>query len=91
MTGIPVNKLARMSACASPAWSSTCTSGIIGQYVAVLAVSESRQDGARRPQGHRNAPSADSCSLGPTGVGKTELAKALAEFMFGGRRRHASA
>ena len=37
----------------------------------------------RRPQGPEAARSARSSSSGPTGVGKTELAKALAEFMFG--------
>ena len=36
-----------------------------------------------RPEGSRSGRSAASSSPGPTGVGKTLLAKALAEFMFG--------
>ena len=36
----------------------------------------------RRPAGPRQARSARFLFLGPTGVGKTELARALAEFMF---------
>ena len=34
----------------------------------------------------RTGPSAPSCSSGPTGVGKTELARALAEFLFDDER-----
>ena len=37
---------------------------------------------ARGPAGSSTARSARSCSSGPTGVGKTELAKSLAEFLF---------
>ena len=37
----------------------------------------------RRPEGSRSARSARSFSSGPTGVGKTHLAKTLAQYMFG--------
>ena len=44
---------------------------------------EGRPSRAGRAQGSQATRSARSSSSGPTGVGKTELAKALAEFMFG--------
>ena len=37
---------------------------------------------ARRPAATRNRPIGSFLFLGPTGVGKTELARALAEFLF---------
>ena len=49
------------------------------------AVERGRQRGApraRRAAGSRTGRSARSSSSGPTGVGKTELARALAEFLF---------
>ena len=47
---------------------------------------ERRAARARRAAGSRTGPSARSCSSGPTGVGKTELARALAEFLFDDER-----
>ena len=45
------------------------------------------RSGARAPASRtRTGPSAPSCSSGPTGVGKTELARALAEFLFDDER-----
>ena len=41
---------------------------------------------ARRALATPTGPSASSCSSGPTGVGKTELAKTLAEFLFDDER-----
>ena len=38
---------------------------------------------ARRPEGPASGPSGSFIFLGPSGVGKTELSKALAEFLFG--------
>lgn len=55
---------------------------IIGQEEAVLAVSRAvkiARVGLREPE----RPIGSFLFLGPSGVGKTELAKALAEFMFG--------
>src|SRR5439155_5681082 len=54
---------------------------VIGQEDAVLAVS----DAVRRNRaglGDPNRPIGSFLFLGPTGVGKTELCKALAEFLF---------
>jgi ATP-dependent Clp protease ATP-binding subunit ClpB len=58
---------------------------IIGQHAAVQAVS----DAVRRSRAGISDPDRPSGSflfLGPTGVGKTELAKALAEFLFDDER-----
>ena len=54
---------------------------VIGQDEAVIAVSDAirrARSGLKDP----NRPIGNFIFLGPTGVGKTELAKALAEFMF---------
>ena len=42
---------------------------------------------SRRASPIRDAPSPCFCSPGPTGTGKTELAKTLAEFLFGSAER----
>jgi len=55
---------------------------IIGQDEAVLAVSRAVKT-ARVGLKDKKRPIGGFLFLGPTGVGKTELAKALAEFMFG--------
>ncbi len=55
---------------------------IIGQEEAVLAVSRAVKT-ARVGLRDRKRPIGSFMFLGPSGVGKTELAKALAEFMFG--------
>ncbi|NLJ39973.1 MAG: AAA domain-containing protein, partial [Candidatus Atribacteria bacterium] len=55
---------------------------VVGQDEAIHAVAEAiRRSRAGITEGRR--PIGSFLFLGPTGVGKTELAKALAEFMFG--------
>src|SRR4030088_383172 len=55
---------------------------VIGQQDAIVAVSKAvrrARSGLKDPK----RPTGSFIFLGPTGVGKTELAKALAEFLFG--------
>ncbi|TAM62008.1 MAG: ATP-dependent chaperone ClpB [Rhodanobacter sp.] len=54
---------------------------VVGQDEAVKAVSDAIRR-ARAGLSDPNRPSGSFLFLGPTGVGKTELCKALAEFMF---------
>ena len=56
---------------------------IVGQDDAVAGGVPRDPALAGRPQGRRSGPWARSSSSGPTGVGKTELARALAEYLFG--------
>jgi ATP-dependent Clp protease ATP-binding subunit ClpC len=55
---------------------------IVGQDEAVTAVAEAVRR-ARAGLGDPNRPTGSFLFLGPTGVGKTELARALAEILFG--------
>ncbi len=82
MTGIPANKLGQDERTKYAAMAEYLKSRIIGQDEAVLAVSravKTARVGLKDPK----RPIGSFLFLGPTGVGKTELAKALAEFMFG--------
>jgi ATP-dependent Clp protease ATP-binding subunit ClpB len=58
---------------------------VIGQKPAVQAVSDAVRR-ARAGVSDPNRPTGSFLFLGPTGVGKTELAKALAEFLFDDER-----
>ncbi len=83
MTGIPASKLGADERTKYAAMAEHLKSRIIGQDEAVLAVSravKTARVGLKDPR----RPIGSFLFLGPTGVGKTELAKALAEFMFGG-------
>lgn len=82
MTGIPVSKLGADERTRYARMVEHLHQRIIGQEEAVVAVSravKTARVGLKDP--HR--PIGSFLFLGPTGVGKTELAKALAEFMFG--------
>ena len=54
---------------------------VIGQHQAIVAVAKS----IRRARGIKDLkrPTGSFIFLGPSGVGKTELARTLAEFLFG--------
>ena len=54
---------------------------VVGQHAAVLAVSNAVRR-ARAGLNDENRPLGSFLFLGPTGVGKTELTKALAEYLF---------
>ncbi|MBW0104787.1 ATP-dependent chaperone ClpB [Pseudonocardia sp. KRD291] len=58
---------------------------VVGQAEAVRAVSDAVRR-ARTGISDENRPTGSFLFLGPTGVGKTELAKALAEFLFDDER-----
>jgi len=58
---------------------------VIGQYEAIEAVSNALRR-SRAGLSDPNRPIGSFIFLGPTGVGKTELARALAEFMFDDER-----
>ena len=82
MTGIPVSKLGVDERARYAHMVDALHQRIIGQDDAVLAVSRAvkiARVGLKDPK----RPIGSFLFLGPTGVGKTELAKALAEFMFG--------
>ena len=82
MTGIPASKLGADERSRYASMVEHLHQRIIGQEEAVLAVSRAVKT-ARVGLKDPNRPIGSFLFLGPTGVGKTELAKALAEFMFG--------
>ena len=80
-TGIPVNKITGSESARLLKMEDTLHERIIGQKHAVVAVSKAirrARVGLRNP----NRPIASFIFAGPTGVGKTELTKALCEYMF---------
>lgn len=82
MTGVPVNKLGEDERARYASMVEHLKERLIGQDAAVLAVSraiKTARVGFKDPR----RPIGAFLFLGPTGVGKTELTKALAEFMFG--------
>jgi ATP-dependent Clp protease ATP-binding subunit ClpC len=81
MTGVPVDKLGADQRSRYARMVEHIHKRIIGQDEAVLAVSraiKTARVGLKDPK----RPIGSFLFLGPTGVGKTELAKALAEFLF---------
>lgn len=82
MTGVPVSKLGEDERLRYASMVEHIKERLIGQDEAVLAVSRAIKT-ARVGLKDAKRPIGTFLFLGPTGVGKTELAKALAEFMFG--------
>lgn len=81
-TGIPVNKLAQEESDRLLNMEDIIHNRVIGQDEAVKAVSKAIRR-ARAGLKDPKRPIGSFIFLGPTGVGKTELARALAESMFG--------
>jgi ATP-dependent Clp protease ATP-binding subunit ClpB len=80
-TGIPVSKLVQSEMDKLLHLEDELHQRVIGQDEAVTAVADAIQR-SRAGLADPNRPIASFIFLGPTGVGKTELAKALAAFMF---------
>lgn len=80
-TGIPVVKMLQEEAEKMAAMESKLKRRVIGQEEAVRAVSNAIRR-SRAGVSEENRPIGSFLFLGPTGVGKTELARSLAEFMF---------
>ena len=80
-TGIPVEKMLSDESKKLSKMEVKLQSRVIGQKNAIEAVSNAVRR-ARAGIGNPNKPIGSFIFMGPTGVGKTELAKALAEFMF---------
>ena len=81
-TGVPVTKLTQAESEILLNLEDTLHDRIIGQSEAVSAVSRAIRR-ARVGMKEENRPIASFIFSGPTGVGKTELTKALAQYMFG--------
>ncbi|KAF1297976.1 ATP-dependent Clp protease ATP-binding subunit ClpC [Enterococcus sp. JM4C] len=81
-TGVPLKQLEKKESKRLLELEATLHNRVVGQEEAVQAVSRAirrARSGLKDPQ----RPIGSFMFLGPTGVGKTELAKALAEAMFG--------
>jgi ATP-dependent Clp protease ATP-binding subunit ClpC len=80
-TGVPVSRLAQTETDKLVHMEERIHERIVGQEEAVRAVSRAVRRG-RAGLKDPNRPIGSFIFLGPTGVGKTELARALAEFLF---------
>ena len=81
-TGIPMNKISESESKNLLNMEETLHKRLIGQHQAIISVSKAirrARVGLRNP----DRPIASFLFAGPTGVGKTELTKALASYMFG--------
>jgi ATP-dependent Clp protease ATP-binding subunit ClpC len=85
-TGIPVSQLTASEKEKLLGLEDAMHERIVGQDEAVTAVSEAVRRN-RSGMGDPNRPVGSFLFLGPTGVGKTELAKTLAELLFGDQDR----
>lgn len=80
-TGVPVNKMLETESQKLSKMEDIISSRVIGQQQAIKSVANAVRR-SRAGISEENKPIGSFLFLGPTGVGKTELAKALAEFMF---------
>ncbi|MCG2623563.1 ATP-dependent chaperone ClpB [Arthrobacter sp. I2-34] len=84
-TGIPAGRMLQGESQKLLHMEQAIGSRLIGQQKAVAAVSDAVRR-ARAGISDPNRPTGSFLFLGPTGVGKTELAKALADFLFDDER-----
>jgi ATP-dependent Clp protease ATP-binding subunit ClpB len=84
-TGIPVAKMLQAEAQKLLSMEDRLRERVVGQAEALIAVSNAIRR-ARAGLQDENRPLGSFLFLGPTGVGKTELARALAEFLFDDER-----
>ena len=84
-TGIPVSKMLESEKEKLLQMEDRLQARVIGQQEAIVAVSNAVRR-SRAGLGEENRPIGSFLFLGPTGVGKTELARALAMFLFDDER-----
>jgi ATP-dependent Clp protease ATP-binding subunit ClpB len=84
-TGIPVTRLLEAEVQKLVKMEERLAERVVGQREAIVAVSNAVRR-ARSGLSDPNRPIGSFLFLGPTGVGKTELARALAEFLFDDER-----
>ena len=84
-TGIPVTRLMEAEVQKLVQMEDRLTRRVVGQPEAIIAVANAVRR-ARSGLSDPNRPIGSFLFLGPTGVGKTELARALAEFLFDDER-----
>ena len=85
-TGVPVSAMQQEDKTRLSKMESTLKQYVVGQEAAISAVSRAirrSRTGLKNP----NRPMGSFLFLGPTGVGKTELSKQLARFLFGDPRK----
>ncbi len=82
MTGIPLSKIEEAESRRLLNMEAELHKRVVGQEEAITVVTRAIRR-ARAGLGDPKRPVGTFIFLGPTGVGKTELARALAEFMFG--------
>ena len=84
-TGIPISKLMESEMQKLSKMEEILGNQVIGQYQGITALSNAIRR-SRSGLSDQNKPIGSFLFLGPTGVGKTELAKSLAEFLFDSER-----
>ncbi len=84
-TGVPVSKMLEGAAQKFLRMEESIRQRVVGQDEAVISVSNTLRR-SRAGLNDPNRPLGSFFFLGPTGVGKTELARALAEFLFDDER-----
>jgi ATP-dependent Clp protease ATP-binding subunit ClpB len=84
-TGVPVSKMLEGEMSKLLKMEDRLSARVVGQQDAIIAVSNAVRR-SRAGLGDEKRPIGSFLFLGPTGVGKTELARALAEFLFDDER-----